>query len=214
MFDRLGVEWQYPILTGHGTKPEDLFGVRWQNWQDDVEKAYQQLRQVHDSVVIVALSMGTLLSIELAVKHSTEIKGLVLISPAVRFYNKLAPLTPFIRPILKKFPFPSKDKFSSAEYAKNDRGYPWFPTATYESFWRQTKTIFRTAAQVRCPVRIIQSRHDHTADPRGAQRLLDILSGPKEIFWHEQSGHEMLIDCEAGQVVQEIMSFPPLTVNT
>ena len=32
-----------PLLPGHGTKPEDLNRVRWQDWVEEGEKAYRQL---------------------------------------------------------------------------------------------------------------------------------------------------------------------------
>ncbi len=207
-----GIPYTYEMLTGHGTKPEDLTNIRWHHWQDDVEKQFAKLRANHERVVVIALSMGTVLAIELAAKHPSEIDGLVLISPCVIFYNKLSALTPVITPLIKKFPFAAKEKFSSAEFAKRDRGYPWFPTATYASYWRRTKTILDDARRVTCPVRILMSEKDHVADPRGGEALYRSLGGEKEILWHHQSGHEMFQDCEASAVIAETLSFGPLKI--
>jgi len=206
-----GYRYEYPILAGHGTRPEDLADKRWSDWQEDVEGAYQKLRQSHDRIVIIALSMGTLLALQLASKHQGHVAGLVLLSPAIKFMNRLAPLTPLVQPLVRRFPFPGKNKFSTAEGAAADRGYQWFPTAAYRSYWEQTRSILSIAATVTVPTRIIHSRADNVADPRGATSLAAALGGPHELFWHEHSGHELLLDVEAESVLEEVVSFPPLS---
>ncbi|MBI2984010.1 MAG: alpha/beta fold hydrolase [Candidatus Kerfeldbacteria bacterium] len=209
--ERRGLEWHLPILAGHGTRPEDLRNKRWSDWRRDVDQAYRRLRQNHDQVVVIALSMGTLLAIELAAEHPAHVSGLVLISPAVKFTDPLAIFTPLVVPFMRRYPFPPQKKFSFQKFAQRDRGYPWFPTAAYYSYWQRTRTILDVVKNIRCPVRIIQSRNDHVAQPRGAQKIYDLLRTPKEILWHERSGHEMLLDVEADTVVKEIMGFQPLS---
>ncbi len=44
-----------PALPGHGTKPEDLLGVRFQDWLLAAEKAYLELPEPRG---VVGLSMG------------------------------------------------------------------------------------------------------------------------------------------------------------
>lgn len=208
--EKRGMEWHYPILAGHGTSPHDLKDKRWPDWQRDIEQAYQYLKASHENVVVVAMSMGTLLALELAAAHPDSVAGLVLISPCIVFKNPLAKLTPLVEPLVRRFPFPPKDKFSSPEYGRHDRGYPWFPTSAYRSYWTRAGTIMDVAKDVRCPVKIIQSRNDKIADPGGATQLYETLTSQKEICWHEKSGHEMLLDCEREETIQEIMGFAPL----
>lgn len=208
--DRLGLQYDYRMLSGHGTTPKDLTHVRWVNWQHDVEAGYRRLREHHDQVVVIALSMGAVLAIELAAHHPDHVAGLVLLSPAVMFKNPLSPFTPLVSKILPRYPFPVNDAFSSKKYADRCQGYRWFPTKSYASFWQRTKTIWDDVPQVKCPVRIIQSQADKIADPRGAQRLYDALPGRKELLWHDVSGHEILLDAETPEVVKEVLDFPPL----
>lgn len=208
--EQRGIDWHYPILAGHGTRPQDLTDTRWPDWQADAEQAWQYLRQAHDRIVIVALSMGSLLALELAAAHPTDVAGLVLLSPCLRFKNPLAKHTAWLSRLLPTFRNPSAAKFSSAAYARRDQGYRWFPTAAYRSYWQRTHEMDPTTDHVRCPVRIIHSRSDMIAEPGGAEELYARLASPKEIIWHEKSGHELLMDCETEEVIKEILAFPPL----
>lgn len=200
-------EWHYPILAGHGTQPEDLLGKGWSDWQQDVEQGLQFLMQNHDQVVIVALSMGTLLAMELAAKYPNQVVGLALVSPCIIFHNRLSTFAPLITNFMKRFPNPAIAKFSHIKYASKDRGYQWFPTSTYMTYWHRTRTIDDVVRHIHCPTRIIQSTKDTVANPRGAEKIYDLLAGPKDIRWHTLSGHEMFLDCETSSVVHEVMDF-------
>lgn len=208
--EQRGIEWHYPILAGHGTSPKDLEDKRWPDWQEDIEQAYSYLRQTHERVVIVALSMGALLGLEVAAQHPDHVTGLVLISPCLRFKAKMSQFTPIVSRLLKKFPNPSPAKFSHLKYARHDRGYSWFPTDTFRSFWERTHQMRPIIEAVQCPVRIIHSRRDLVADPRGAEEIFRQLQSKKDILWHTKSGHEMLLDVETDAVLEEILNFPPL----
>lgn len=208
--ERRGVTWEYPILTGHGTTPNDLSGARWSDWRRDVEQGLDILLERTDQVVIIALSMGAVLALEVTAERQHQVAGAVLLSPCVMFRHPLAKYTPLLAPLIRRMPFSPKEKFSTAEYAKQDRGYRWFPTQAYYSYWRRTQTIFDVAANILCPVKIIQSTNDRVADPRGAQRLFEALRCPKEVEWITHSGHEVLLDQEAEHVIHSVMSFTPL----
>ncbi len=203
--EKRGMDWAYPILAGHGTSPKDLEDKRWPDWQADIEQAYTLLRQDHDQVFVVALSMGSLLALELAASHPDHVAGLALIAPCLKFKARLSRYTPVISRLVKTFPNPSITKFSSLQYAKKDQGYLWFPTAVFRSYWERTHNMEPIIAHVTCPTTIIHSRLDLVADPRGAQELYKLLPGPKELLWHHRSGHEMVMDSESEAVIQEVM---------
>lgn len=206
--DKRHIPWHYPILAGHGTKPKDLERVTWEMWQSDAEQGLGYLKGESDRVVIIALSMGALLALELAEKHPDTVVGLVLLSPCSRFYLKLAKYTPVLSRVLKRFPNPSIAKFSSLEYAKRDKGYLWFPTIAFRHYWIRAQHYDSVLENIHQPVRIIHSKNDKVADPSGAQHIYDRLaSKEKELIWLEKSGHEVLLDRETDRVIKEIFSF-------
>lgn len=210
--DKRHIPWHYPILAGHGTTPKDLEKTNWEMWQNDVEQGLQYVLGSADRVVIIALSMGALLGLELAEKHPNQVSGIILLSPCLHFYTKLANYTPLLTKIIKKFPNPSLAKFSSLAQAKHDRGYTWFPTSAFKHFWQRTKNFDQVIKAVHQPILIVHSKKDKVAAPSGAQHIFDTLgSKEKQLIWLEESGHEILLDNETPAVIQHITAFKKLT---
>lgn len=68
-----------PLLPGHGTHARDLATTRYSDWYRAAEQALETLKQ---PLVVVGLSLGSLLAIELSVRYSGRIAGLVLLANA------------------------------------------------------------------------------------------------------------------------------------
>lgn len=209
--DKRNIPWHYPILAGHGSTPKELQHVTWDMWQRDVEQSLEYLRGESDRVVLIALSMGSLLALELAEKHPDVVAGVVLLSPCLRFYARLSKYTPIISRVLKRFPNPSIAKFSSLEYAKRDKGYLWFPTIAFRQYWIRTQHFDSVLENIHQPIKIIHSKKDRVADPSGGQHIFDtVASKHKELIWLEKSGHEVLLDLETDRVLKYIFEFEVL----
>src|SRR5215211_7952180 len=50
-------------LAGHATNPEDMIRSNWTDWTASVEEGYRLLRGVSDSILLMGLSMGGILSL-------------------------------------------------------------------------------------------------------------------------------------------------------
>jgi pimeloyl-ACP methyl ester carboxylesterase len=57
------------ILRGHGTRDQDLWGVTSRAWYVDADRTLLKLWESVDRVVVVGLSMGSLVALELAMRH-------------------------------------------------------------------------------------------------------------------------------------------------
>jgi len=80
-----------PRLAGHGTTPEDLEKRKYQEWIEDVEKAYQWLKERTSKRFVTGLSMGGTLTLYMGEKHK-DIAGLITINAAVRMPNETSML--------------------------------------------------------------------------------------------------------------------------
>lgn len=201
--EKLGLPWRMPVLRGHGTHYRDLVGVTQHDWLADGRAALMDLAKEARQVVIVGLSMGGLVALNLAADHPDVVAGLVVLTPAMRFSDPLAPFTPLLKGI---FPFwPSPNSFADPVLAKNCTNYTRFPTATAGhliAFGRETEMRL---PQVKVPVTVLYSRKDTIVHPGVVKLLQDNLgSAVKEVVYFDRSGHEMLQDCEAEAVTAAI----------
>ena len=86
-----GLTIRCPLLSGHGTTPEDLTRIRWQAWAAEAEAALRELQDRCDTVFVGGLSLGSLLALWLGAGHP-EIAALLPMAPAIRVQNRLLPL--------------------------------------------------------------------------------------------------------------------------
>jgi carboxylesterase len=69
-------------LRGHGTHPDEMLGCRHTDWIADAEAGLTRLLARHERGVVVGLSMGGTLGLQLAARHADDprVAGLVTIS--------------------------------------------------------------------------------------------------------------------------------------
>ncbi len=195
--EALGVDVEMPILRGHGTKPEDLKGVTYHDWMEDAEAAYQNLAKRVDGVVIVGLSMGGLVTLNLAANHP-EVLGIVTWAAALEFVN---PLSRFVGLLGKFFKmWPGQESFNDPECRKKCTNYKSFATDSFASLYQFAQLTKGRLAEVRVPVCIIQSKKDQVVKPSAGQHIFDGVGGYAEIHWLERSGHELGQDMECATV--------------
>lgn len=74
------------VLEGHCKNVEDFGRSSMKKWKAQVDAAFDKLSQTHEKVVLVGHSMGTLLSIHLAMKCPEEVPFAFLIAAPVRVF--------------------------------------------------------------------------------------------------------------------------------
>lgn len=205
-----GIPYRMPFLRGHGTKPEDLYGVRYTDWLTDGHKAFYELTAECEKVVIVALSMGALVGINVTLAHQEKVAGLVCIAPALRYKSKAGELAPLIALFQKELKLNVADEYFDKEQIKSNANYPWIPSSAavellnFQKYTRKPERL----QQLKTPLLVLETRHDKTIDPQVAQFLLDSAgSRDKKLIWFDKCGHEMLRDAEREQVLDRIEEF-------
>ena len=201
--ERLGLPYRMPTLRGHGTRYEDLDGVTARNWYEDAEAALLDLLEEVEQAVVVGLSMGGLVTLNLAMEHGDRLAGIVVAGTFLRCANPLAALTPLLKLFVPYWDNPNS--FADAELAKACTNYKKFPIATFSHLLNYASEIERRLPEVKTPALILHSRKDATAHPITAVLLMERLgSREKRVVWFERSGHEMLQDLEAAEALRVI----------
>lgn len=195
-----------PILRGHGTEYTDMVGTTSRDWYDDGERALLKLAKKVDKVIIVGLSMGGLVAIDLGIHHSDKVAAVVNVATALRFADPLSGLTPVISNFIDFWPSPNA--YNSKECAKANKNYPKFSTKAFSSLYHYAREIEMRLPRLKVPTLVLQSKKDQIIDPKAAQIIYDkVGSGHRDICWLEKSGHEMMQDLERKKVFSRIEKY-------
>lgn len=193
-----------PLLAGHGTRPEDLNRVTWQDWVESGEKVYEQLKSRCEHVILGGESMGALVALALAAKHP-EVRGVMLYAPAIKLTIstadkiKLVLGSPFV-PFAKREAMDASDKW---------QGYdPELPTKGIVQLLRFQEAVIKVLPNVSQPILVFQGRKDTTVDASAGDIILrGARSTIKEHHWMEGSSHPILLDDELEAVTDLSLQF-------
>ncbi len=172
----------------------------------DADRALLKLWNRVDRVVVVGLSMGGLVGLELSMRHPDKIAGLVTVAAALKFKDPLSSMTSVLSKFVRYWPSP--ESFNDPALATRCTNYPMFATDAFSSLYAYAHAIAERLPEVHVPIRILQSKKDQIVAPEAANIIYEKVSSPiREIVWFERSGHEMMQDMEAASVFREIMAF-------
>lgn len=205
------IPYRMPTLRGHHTQPEDLHGVTWHDWYADADAAFTDLRREVDQVLVVGLSMGGLLALHVAAARPREVAGVVSLAAAMRFHYKHAHRVRYLATIKPMLGNENRDMgigWHEPELGRKHGNYRRFPPKAFVSLWRYARIVEQQLPRIYAPLLLIHSRADRTI-PGAASELIyhAVGSQDKELVWFERSGHEMLRDTEAAQVLDRIEAF-------
>lgn len=204
--DAAKIRYERPILRGHGTRYHDLRGVTARDWYVDADRALLRLWNEGYHVVVVGLSMGGLVALELAMRHPDVIAGVVTVAAALKFKDPLSALSPLLAKAVRYWPSPRS--FNDPERARACTNYPKFATDAFVSLYEYSRTIAERLPEMHVPIRVLQSKADQVIAPESANIIYEKVSSPqRQIVWFEKSGHEMMQDLEADAVFREVMDF-------
>lgn len=201
-----GIPYRLPVLRGHGTVYTDLAGTTADDWYDDAEEALEDLAREVDKVVVVGLSMGGLVAINLGIRHPDKVAGVVTLAASLRFRDPLIPFTPILARLVKSWPSP--EAFNSGEHRIHNENYPRFMTDSFLSLLHYGMNTEKRLRQLEVPICVMQSKRDSIILPESANIIYrDVSSRYRELHWFEKSGHELGQDLEHPEVFRKAMEF-------
>ena len=192
-----------PLLPGHGTTPEDLNQVKWQDWVRAGETELEKLFGVCEQVWVAGESMGGVLALHLTSKYP-QVAGVILFAPAIRltmsFFDK-------VKLQLGSY-FISEIPRDSLDGSKLWQGYPGVPLKGAVELLRFQRATLKELVKIKQPVIIFQGRNDLTVAPKAGEIILNgISSKVKERHWMEKSSHAIVLDEEHEEVAEISVQF-------
>jgi carboxylesterase len=170
------------LLDGHGTKEEDLLKVKWEDWYQSVDDAYELTKLMGDNVIVAGFSTGGDLALLLAL-NKPEMKGVVSIASAIFFEDWKISLSPvgkyFIKYNLRPLPMELKPYY----YEKR-------AVTAISEVYKLSKITKKELPKVTKPVLIIHSKNDKTIKPKSSEYVYDnIGSKNKKLVFINSPSH-------------------------
>jgi carboxylesterase len=194
-----------PRLPGHGTSWQDMNRTRWQDWYGEADRAFRQVRERCDRVVVMGLSMGGTLTLRLAEQHGAAIAGLVLVNPAVHSERPDRFLLPVLQAVVPSFPGISND---IAKPGQDEVAYDRIPLKAAHSLTALWKVVKADIARVDQPLLLFRSAQDHVVEPSNAAWVqAHVSSTDVEDVLLPNSFHVATLDHDADVIHRESIAF-------
>jgi len=194
------------LLPGHGTVVGDTLDMKYQDWMGITEygvHSFQKMPSI-DELYLVGFSTGTALAIKYLKEGASQekIKGLVLLSTAVKAKSDLAWLTSYIK-VFKSWLGTAKER-DAARYSS-------FSTNAGAQFYKLTKGLVAKEYQFDIPVLMAVSADDETINPEAAREFFCkyTTSERKLLLWYKGFSKAQTEQCdgvyeiEKGSIHQE-----------
>jgi carboxylesterase len=194
-----------PLLPGHGTVPEDLNKVKWQEWPAKVQFELSELRKSCDVVFLVGLSMGGGTVLNVAASINNELAGLILVNPMIHVKGVPVELAFF----LSRF---QKMRTSVGDDIKRpgitEWGYDALPTRGIHQLLKMLRITRANLGKITVPVQLFHSVDDHTLPVTNTEIILDELgSTNKTRIELVNSYHVATMDYDQELIFQNSLTF-------
>jgi carboxylesterase len=202
---------ELPRLPGHGTTWRDMLPTRYEDWRAHVEARARAFAERVSRVVLVGLSMGGTLALDVASGSCASVAGVVSINAQILDRTGLVvKLGPYLEKILPVVPA-AMAGLTANDIAKPDVGehaYGWVPSAAGNSLLRALPRVRAQLAHMPCPVVVMYSRKDHSVSPENSKALLRLIQGAElsELVL-ERSYHVATLDYDLPLIEERVAAF-------
>ena len=203
--NKIGYTVRVPILPGHGTKPEDLNQVKWQEWPEKVESELAELRKTCGKVFICGLSMGGGTTLNVATRHSDKITGIILVNPMIH----VPAIGPGLAFILSRFQRFRKSVGNDIKMpGVTEFGYDALPTRGIHQLLIMLKITRAKLVEIKIPLLLLHSKDDHTLPVSNSNIVMkEIGSLSKQRIELTNSYHVATLDYDADIIFENSKLF-------
>jgi carboxylesterase len=195
-----------PLLPGHGTRPQDLLEVKWQDWLDYSKDCFLSLKTKCNQVIVCGQSMGGALALNIASQYSVD--ALVCLAAAVFLKDWRLKFLPLAKKIIT-YQFKSKGPdVSLKEAKKNSVSYSKYPLSSLEQLLLLLNDTEKKLNRVQTPTLLVHSKRDHTVTYENMNFIYNhIASGGKKKITLENSYHVISTDKDKDLIFKSVDNF-------
>ena len=202
-FSQHGIDTHLVLLPGHGTKPEDLLQVQWEDWLASVQQAVQDLRHSCDRVFVLGQSLGGTLALRVAARN--EIDAVITLAAIAYLKDWRLWFLPFLRPFLQWRQSPDND---IARDVTDIGSYDRLPLHAIEQLLELASMVRTDLPRIQVPALLVQSENDHVAPPGNLDFIHERIGSPdKQLVRVRDSYHVLSLDHDRHRLIDLSIRF-------
>ncbi|MBT6753381.1 alpha/beta fold hydrolase [bacterium] len=200
-----------PLLSGHGTTPDDLAKATEADWINDTKRAIKKVKSEKGikRVVLIGISLGG--NISLLVSQETAVDGIVLLGTPVHFKNHLGVwMGSFFVPFFKKYLKKNYPKSIQRDFDFfNTTSYQYYPTICVREVLSATRHCAFSLLKVTAPLLILQTNKDYVVAKYSPWVIYNSVSSKvKKLQWIKlQNEDHVFIQDEMKDCFDMILNF-------
>ncbi|MCB0326516.1 MAG: alpha/beta fold hydrolase [Bdellovibrionales bacterium] len=204
---QLGMSILAPLLPGHGTTPQDLNQVTWQDWVEEIEEHYGKALKKYKKVHLLGLSTGGTICVEVHKRNPGRASSICLLSPAYRIRPAILQWLSYLFMMLPNAILLGSKKKEGIP-PLGDVSYSEYPFRSVKQFLRICRRMLWVRKDEHLPVLVIASQQDEIIDPASADFFYSKFPHPKsKLVKLYRSSHIITLGSEKKRVFKEVISF-------
>ncbi|MFC4055473.1 alpha/beta fold hydrolase [Actinomadura syzygii] len=197
-----GMAVSIPRLPGHGTRWQDLDRTGEDDWLAAAEQALTALREDHEQVFVMGLSLGATLALRLAQRRRSDVAGVVMVNAVLDGLPGTSGILRLIRRSVKATANDVKKRGAV------DVGYARVGLRSAAALRRLGAAARDAAGATAVPVLVVSSKHDHVVPSEQSRRLYGALpGGSRERLEFSDSYHVVPVDNDAAALFARSVEF-------
>ena len=195
-----------PVMAGHEGSARELARTSHQAWLELARSEVEALRRDSDRVFVVGLSMGGLVSLELAAAGLVD--GVAVIGTPLRFSLALRWGVPLAKHVYPYLPKKGGSDIQEDEARARHPGLSVIPLASVHQLIRLQRKVERSLPGISVPILAAHGALDRTANPKDAKEILaEVNSLERELHICERSGHVATVDHDGAELALRVTEF-------
>lgn len=191
-----------PLLPGRGTRPADMHGLCWEDWMSAALRAYDDLAQRHESVIVGGVSAGGVMTLDLALRRRPA--ALLLYATALAIRDRIAYVTPYIWRIIRSWPAPKSD---CVEADIRTPCYDPAPLRAVSELIAGVRRVRHRLEEISAPALVAHAVTDRFVPVTCSYELSRRLRGPVRTLFLDGTGHGITADAKRFEVARETRAF-------
>ena len=199
-------------LKGHGTAPEDLARVRWEEWYESLNRGYVIIKSFTDNIILGGFSTGGCLALMGAGLKQEKIRAVFSISAPLKlrqFAARLVPPVVGFTSLLQRIRGGEMGwEFLDSSPENEHINYKRNPLTGVRELNRAMEAMEDRLPDIVVPTLIVQGSRDPVVDPRSGPDIFAQVGTPlKELAVFERDNHGILNGDRSEEIFERIHRF-------